>query len=116
MNWLTKLIVNALAVFAAAYLLPGVSLTGFVTAIIVAAVMSLLNLFLKPILILLTIPLTLVTFGLFLLVINAIIVLVCSSLVNGFRVDGVWTALLFSVVVSVISSMMDNLASDKKKS
>lgn len=115
MNWITKLIVNALAVFAAAYLLPGVDLASFVTAIIVAIVMSILNLFLRPVLILLTIPITLFTFGLFLLVINAIIVMVCSNLVNGFKVDGIVTALLFSIVVSVIGSLMNGAAKEEKK-
>lgn len=115
MNWITKLIVNALSVFAAAYLLPGVDLASFVTAIIVAIVMSILNLFLRPVLILLTIPITLFTFGLFLLVINAIIVMVCSNLVNGFKVDGIVTALLFSIVVSVIGSLMNGAAKEEKK-
>ena len=113
MNWLTKLIVNALAVFATAYLLPGVYLEGFTTAIVVAIVMALLNLFLKPILVLLTIPLTIFTLGLFLLVINAIIVMVCSNLVHGFRVDGLLTAFLFSVVVSVIGSLMEGPKKEK---
>jgi putative membrane protein len=112
MNWLIKLIINALAVFAAAYLLPGVYLASFTTAIVVAIVMGLLNLFLKPILVLLTIPLTIFTLGLFLLVINAIIVMVCSNLVHGFRVDGVVTALLFSVMVSVIGALMNGASKE----
>lgn len=112
MKFLIKLIISALAVFAAAYLLPGVSVDNFVTAIIVAVVLGLLNLVLKPILVLLTIPITVFTLGLFLLVINAIIVLVCSALVSGFKVDGIIYALLFSLVVSVITAIMEGIAKD----
>jgi len=110
MNIILKLVVNALAVFAAAYLLPGVSVESFTTAIVVAIVLGVLNLVVKPLLILLTIPITIVTLGLFLLIINALIVLMCSSLVSGFEVDGILYALLFSLVVSLISSFMESLA------
>ncbi len=115
MKILLKLIVNAIAVFAAAYLLPGVTVAGFTTAIIVAIVLGILNLFIKPILIVLTIPITLFTLGLFLLVVNAIIVLICSKLVSGFTVDGILSALLFSLVVSAISGIMEGVAKDKDK-
>lgn len=112
MGLIIKLIVNAIAVFAASYVLPGVHVKNFTTAIIVAIVLGLLNLIVKPILVILTIPITILTLGLFLLVINALIVLLCSSLVNGFKVDGVLYALLFSLVVSLISSVMNGLAKD----
>ena len=113
MRLLIKLIISALAVFAASYLLPGVHVASFTTAIIVASVLGLLNLFLKPLLVLLTIPITLLTLGLFLLVINAIIVLICAELVGGFRVDGFLYALLFSLVISLITSLMEGLAKKK---
>lgn len=113
MKLLLKLIVNALAVFAAAYLLPGVSVDNFITAIIVAIVLGVLNLLVKPILVILTIPITIVTLGLFLLIINALIVLLCASLVDGFEVNGVIYAVLFSLVVSLISAIMEGLAKDK---
>ena len=113
MRLILKLIVNAIAVFAAAYLLPGVQVEGFITAIIVAIVLGVLNLFIKPILVILTIPITILTLGLFLLIINALIVLLCASLVSGFEVDGVLYALLFSLVVSVISAIMEGLAKDR---
>jgi putative membrane protein len=109
MGLILKLIINALAVFAASYLLPGVHVKNFTTAIIVAIVLGLLNLILKPILVILTIPITILTLGLFLLIINAIIVLVCSSLVPGFKVDGIIYALLFSLVVSLIGYIMESL-------
>ncbi|HRO41814.1 MAG TPA: phage holin family protein [Flavipsychrobacter sp.] len=113
MKLILKLIVNAIAVFAAAYLLPGVHLQSFTTAIIVAIVLGVLNLFIKPILVILTIPITIITLGLFLLIINALIVLLCDSLVSGFDVDGIIYALLFSLIVSLISGVMEGLAKDK---
>ena len=113
MGLILKLIVNALAVFAAAYILPGVSVESFTTAIIVAIVLGVLNLVVKPVLILLTIPITLLTLGLFLLIINALIVLLCDSLISGFEVDGLLYALLFSLVVSLISAVMESLAKKK---
>ena len=110
MGFIIKLIIGALAVFAASYLLPGVHIDGFITAIIVALVLAVLNLLLKPLLIILTIPITILTLGLFLLVINAIIVLVCSALVDGFTVDGFIYALLFSIVISLVTWIMESLA------
>ncbi len=113
MKLLLKLIVSAIAVFAAGYLLPGVHVDGFTTAIIVAIVLGVLNVFVKPVLILFTIPITILTLGLFLLIINALIVLLCARLVDGFEVNGIIYALLFSLVVSLISTVMEGLAKDK---
>lgn len=113
MRLLIKLIVNAIAIFAAAYLLPGVKVAGFTTAIIVAIVLGALNLIVKPILVILTIPITILTLGLFLIIINALMVLLCSGLVSGFEVDGIIYALLFSLVVSIISTVMEGLAKDR---
>ena len=113
MKFIIKLIISAIAVFATAYLLPGVAVDNFTTAVVVAIVLALLNALLKPILVFFTIPITVFTLGLFLLVINAIIVLVCDGLVDGFEVDGVIYALLFSLVVSVITAVMEGLAKDK---
>jgi len=84
----------------------GVHVTGFVTALLVAVVLGLLNIFIKPIFVLLTLPFTIVTLGLFLLVINAIIILLCTNIVGGFSVDTFWTALLFSVVLSLSQSIL----------
>ncbi|MBS1775580.1 MAG: phage holin family protein [Bacteroidetes bacterium] len=109
MNILLRLMINSLAVFAASYLLPGVHIRNFTTAIWVAVVLAVLNLFIKPIFILLTIPITIVTFGLFLLVINALMVLLCSKLVDGFSVDGLIYAVLFSLIVSVVGGIMEAL-------
>ena len=115
MKLLLKLIINTLAVFGAAYILPGVHVKNFTTAIIVAIVLGVLNLILKPILIILTIPITILTLGLFLLVINALIVLLCSEIVPGFSVDGVLIAILFSLIVSLIVAVLEGLAKKKKE-
>ena len=114
MNVLIKIIISSLAVFLTAWLLPGAEVTDYVSALWVAIVLALLNGFLKPILVILTIPITIFTLGLFLLVINAGIIMIGSHLVDGFYVDGFWWALLFSFVLSVITSAMESLGGKKK--
>jgi len=106
MKFLVKLLVTALAVGLTAYLLPGIHLSKDVwTVLWVALLLSLLNVTLRPILIFITIPLTIVTFGLFLFVINALIIMVAGSFISGFEVDSFWWALLFSLIVSFIVSL-----------
>src|SRR5688572_8814193 len=109
MGFLIKLLLTAVAAYAAAWLLPGVEITDIKNAIIVAIVLALLNTFIKPILILLTIPVTILTLGLFLLVINILIIKLTDSLVGGFTVDGWWSALLFSLVVSLVTWILSSL-------
>ena len=115
MNIFIKLIISSLAVFLTAELLPGVEVTDYIAAIWVAIALSLLNGFLKPILVVLTIPVTLFSLGLFLLVINAAIILMADYFVEGFFVDGWIMALIFSFVLSVITSIMESLGGKKKK-
>lgn len=105
-----NLIVNALAVIISAYILPGVKVDGFLTAVVVAVVLGVVNMFIKPILLLLTLPLNILTLGLFTFVINALLVLLVSNLVPGFKVSGFLWALIFSLVLSVISSFLYSLA------
>lgn len=104
MNLLVRILVNAVIVLVLAWLLPGVEVSGFGAAIIVAVVLGLLNALLKPLLIILTIPITILTLGLFLLVINAIIILITDSLIGGFWVSNFWWALLFSLLLSILNS------------
>lgn len=101
-NWF----INALVIMVAAYLLPGVHVENLWTALIVALVMGILNLLIKPLLIVLTLPITVVTFGLFLLVINALMVLLASYIVKGFTVDSFGWALLFSILISLINLVL----------
>jgi putative membrane protein len=98
-NWLLA----ALAIMATAYLLPGVSLSGFVPALVTALVLGLVNAFIKPLLLLLTLPINILTLGLFTLVINALLIMLVSKLVSGFQVQGFWWALAFSVVLTVVN-------------
>ena len=115
MNFLTRLVTSALAVIVVTYVLPGVSVDNAITAIIVAAVLALLNTIIKPVLIFLTFPITIVTLGLFLLVINALMILLASRIVPGFSVDGFWWALLFSIILSIVTGIFNSLAKPDRK-
>jgi putative membrane protein len=106
MNVLLRIIISAVVAFALSYILSGVHIQSFVTALILAVVLGLLNIFVKPLLIILTLPITIFTFGLFLFVINALIILLAAKFVNGFRVDGFWWALLFSLLLSILTSFL----------
>ena len=111
MGFIIRVLVTALAVFVADYLLVGVHINDDAkTVVLVALVLALLNSFVKPILVLLTIPVTIITLGLFLLVINALMVKWAASIVSGFTVDGWWSALLFSLIVSIVSSILFSIA------
>ena len=105
-KWLLQSILSAVAVLFTAQILPGVQVSGIIDALLVALVLSFLNTFLKPVLLILTIPVTLFTFGLFLLVINAIIIVVADALLDGFNVNGFGWALLFSLILSVINALL----------
>ncbi len=114
MNLLIKLLITTVLVVIISRFLPGVEVTSYKSAFIVAIVLALLNVFLKPILVLLTIPVTILTLGLFLLVINAVIILIGDSLVTGFSVSGFWTALFFSIILSISQSILNGIFVDKK--
>ncbi|MEG1024497.1 phage holin family protein [Flavobacterium plurextorum] len=114
MKLLLRLLVTAALVLLIANFLTGVHVASFTTAIIVAVVLGLLNLFIKPILVILTLPVTVITLGLFLLVINAIIILLCTNIVGGFAVDSFWTALWFSVILSILQSITYKIVGDDK--
>lgn len=109
MNFIIKVIISTLAVLVTSYLLPKsmVQVDGFTTAIIVALVLAFLNAVVKPIMVILTIPATFLTLGLFLLVINALIIKIADYFVDGFHVYGFWSALLFSLVLTVINSIFE---------
>lgn len=115
MNLLIRLLLNALAVFVLAHVLNGVAVDGYVGAIIVAVVLSILNLLVKPILVILTFPITIITLGLFLLVINAVIILLADKLVDGFSVANFWTAILFSILLSILQWLLQSFLKDDKK-
>ena len=114
MKTFLKILLTALAVIVLATVLPGVSVSGYLSAIIVAVVIALLNMVVKPLLIFFTLPATIVTFGLFLFVINAIIILLADKLVDGFAVSGFFAALLFSILLSIFRSVLFSLLKEKK--
>ena len=114
-QFLLKTIVTTLAVLIASYVLSGVSVDSSLTAVFVAIVLGLLNSFVKPLLIILTIPITIFTLGLFLLVINILIVKWASDIVPGFTVNGWFWALLFSLIVSLVTSVIEGLIKSQKE-
>ncbi len=106
---LLRLIVLALAIFIASNIIQGVEVDTFTTLIIVSVVFAVVNAFIKPILVILTLPLTILTLGIFILILNGALVLLVSSVVPGFHVASLFTAILFSIVVSLISSLLNKL-------
>lgn len=115
MNLIIKLLLTAGIVVVLANFLPGVGLQGYESALIVAVVLAVLNAILKPILIVLTLPITIVTLGLFLFVINACVVLLADKFIDGFAVQGFWAALLFSILLSISQSIVYSFLKEKKK-
>lgn len=107
MGFLTQLIVMTLAAILSAYILPGVQIDSVAAAIITAVVIALLNTFIRPILIVITLPFTILSMGLFLLIINALIVMLASGLVNHFHVNGFGSALLFSLLLTAINYLLE---------
>jgi len=115
MNYILKIILTAIAVFVLANILPGISIENYITAIFVAILLGILNTLVRPILIVFTIPLTIVTLGLFLFIINAIIVLLAGYFINGFTVANIFWAFLFSILLSISQSILHKLLKEDKK-
>ena len=105
MNWL----IYTLAIAITAYLLPGAQIFNLKSALLVALVLGLINAIIRPILIFFTLPLTILSLGLFVFVINAGLVMLAGEIVSGFRIDGFWWALLFSLIVSILNTFLSNL-------
>lgn len=114
MNLIIRLLLTAVAVVILSQVLPGVEVAGFTTAVFVAILLALLDAVIKPILVILTLPITIMTLGLFLLVINAIIILMADAFMAGFTVNGFWTALLFSLLLSFLQSVLYSLLEKDK--
>jgi putative membrane protein len=104
-NW----IVTTLAIILSAYLLSGVTVRNISAALVAAVVLGLINAIVRPILIVLTLPLTILTFGLFIFILNAVLVLFASAIVPGFEVKNFWWALLFSLLFSIISTVIHSI-------
>ncbi|MEI6222205.1 MAG: phage holin family protein [bacterium] len=111
---LIKLIANACFILLIASFIPGITVSNFYIAVIVAIVLALANVFLRPILVLLTLPINLVTFGCFTFFINAFIFWLTGTFIKGFTVQGLWPALLGSLVLSVLQSILDRVLESQK--
>ncbi|MFN6947209.1 MAG: phage holin family protein [Cytophagaceae bacterium] len=106
MNLVFKILISSVFLLGLASILPGVHIDDFISALLLVLILAVLNFLVKPFLVLLTIPVTILTFGLFLLVINAAMILLADYLTPGFQVDGFWWAMLFSLLVSFFNSMV----------
>lgn len=105
-NW----VLSAIVILVASQILPGVHVTGFVAALTVALVLGIINAIIKPVIVILTLPINILTLGLFTLVINAALVMLTSTIVPGFRVDGFLWALIFSILLSVMNMVLHTVA------
>ena len=109
MTFLVSWLIQAVAIVITAYLLPGVRLSGFFAALVTALVLGLINTFIKPLLLLLTLPINILTLGLLTFVINALLIMLTSSIVPGFVVTGFGWALLFSLILTVINYVLGSI-------
>jgi len=112
---LGQILLTALAIIISAYFIKGVQIANYSTAVIVAIVLAFLNAFLKPVLVLLTLPATIFSFGLFLLVINMVVIKLAANIVHGFTVQNWWSAFWFSIVLSLVTALLDGFLGNKKQ-
>jgi len=112
---LIRFLLNTLAVLIAAYLLPGVHVSGFFAALLLALLLAFLNATVRPILLILTIPATILSFGLFILVVNALVILLADVMLPGFDVDGFWWAMLFSILLWLLNSLLKDISGQNKE-
>ena len=112
MKFILKILLTAAAVLLIANFLSGVHVENYTVAIIVALILGFLFAFIKPILVILTLPISIITLGFFLLVINTVLILMADKLISGFAVDGFWVAMIFSILLSIIESLLHSLIKD----
>jgi putative membrane protein len=115
MKLLFRILITAILVLVIAKVMKGVVVDEFTTALTVAVVLGLLNFFVKPILVVFTLPITVITLGLFLLFINTGMILLCDHFVDGFNISSFWTAMLFSIILSLSQSLVYQITGDAKK-
>jgi putative membrane protein len=109
MKFLLQWMVGGLAIIITAYLLPGVQIEGFFAALVTALILGLINAVIRPVLILFTLPLNILTLGLFTLVINALLIMLAAAIVPGFTVQGFWWALFFGIVLAIVNFVLSPL-------
>ena len=115
MKSIVRILLTALAVVILAKVLPGVTVEGYLSAVIVAIVIALLRFIVKPILVILTLPITIITLGLFLLFVNGMVILLADLFIGDFEVRNIWWAILFSLLLSILQSIFHSILDDKKK-
>ena len=115
MNFILRLLITAAIAYGLSNILTGVHIVDFKTAVVFALVLAVLNVLVKPLLILLTLPITILTLGLFLFVINALIIIIADKFIDGIKVDGFFWALLFSLILSILSSAANAMLKDDKE-
>src|SRR3989338_2572397 len=99
-------VIAAVAILITAYILPGVAIDGFVAALVVAVILGIINAFIRPLLVVLTLPITILTLGLFVLVINGLLVMLAAAIVPGFAVASFWSAFVFGIVLALVSAVL----------
>lgn len=109
MKLLIELIIKAFVLLVTTRIVPGFSIDSWTTALVVAVILGILNVFIKPILLFLTLPATIITLGLFIFVVNAILLIIASKLVSGFQIESFGTAIIAAIVITVISSLLNLL-------
>ena len=110
MKWIVKLLIIAVAVYGLSKLLaPHVSIDKFETALVFSIVLALLNIFIKPLIIILTLPITIITLGLFLLVVNVLIILLADKFVSGIKIEGFLWAFIFGLILTLVSTVVNRL-------
>lgn len=112
MKLLTKWLVSAVAIAITAYLLPGVTVSGLVPVLVLAIVLGIINAFIKPILSIITFPLSVVTLGIFSLILNTLLIMLADAVVPGFDIAGFWWALLFGIVLALVSAVLRKFDGD----
>lgn len=115
MKSILRILITSVIVLVLAELLPGVAIVNYTTALILALTLGILNILIKPLLVLLTLPITILTFGLFMLVVNALILLLADQLISGFTVHSIWNAILFCMLLSVSQTILFSLLKKDKK-
>lgn len=113
-SYLTKILIGGISVLISDWFLSGVSVTDWMSGFLLAAVIILINMTLKPLMVIITFPITLLSFGLFLLVINAFVILMAAELIPGFQVDGFWWAMGFAICLSLINGVFGNNLSSER--
>ena len=114
MNWFIRWVLFALSVMLVAWVIPGISVSGFLGALIVAVVLGLINILIKPIIYFISIPLNVATLGLFSFVINALLLMLAGNITPGFSVNGFWSALFGSILLALLSVAIDRISPETK--